>query len=73
MMTVRDLINELENFDEDTKVVIGMRQSYGSDFAMNIDSVDEHSVNAWYKDDFDAVVLTEGEQIGTVDYEDLVY
>ena len=73
MMTVRDLINELENFDEDMEVVIGMRQTYGSDFAMNIDGVDEHSVNAWYNDDFNAVVITEGGQIGTVDYEDLVY
>lgn len=67
-MTVRDLIDELENFDEDMEVRIGMIQNYGSNFAMNISEVDEHKVKAWYGEDFNAVVITEGSQIGTVDY-----
>lgn len=67
-MTVRDLINELENFDEDMEVRIGMIQNYGSNFAMNISEVDEYKVKAWYGEDFNAVVITEGSQIGVVDY-----
>ena len=67
-MTVRDLIDELENFDEDMEVRIGMIQSYGSNFAMNISEVDEYKVKAWYGEDFNAVVITEGSQIGVVDY-----
>ena len=35
-MTVRDLIDALECFDEDMEVRIGMIQNYGSNFAMNI-------------------------------------
>lgn len=67
-MTVRDLIDELENFDEDMEVRIGMIQNYGSNFAMNISEVDEYKVKAWYGEDFNAVVITEGSQIGTVNY-----
>lgn len=70
-MKVRDLIEELENFDEDMEVRIGMIQNYGSNFAMNIvEDVAEHKINTFYGDDFKAVVITEGNQIGTVDYDD---
>ena len=70
-MTVRDLIDALEDFDEDMEVRIGMIQTYGSNFAMNIcDEVEVHKINAWYGEDYKAVVLTEGSQIGTVDYDD---
>ena len=70
-MTVRDLIEMLEEFDEDMEVCIGMIQRYGSDFAMNIcDDVEKHKIRSFYGDDFKAVVLTEGEQIGTVKYDD---
>lgn len=70
-MTVRDLIEELEQFDEDMEVRIGMIQNYGSNFAMNIiNDIAEHTINSFYGDNFKAVVLTEGNQIGTVDYED---
>lgn len=70
-MTVRDLIEMLENFDEDMEVVIGMKQKYGSDFAMDIHyDVEEHKVRVFYGKDFKAVVITEGEQIGAVDYDD---
>jgi hypothetical protein len=70
-MTVRDLIEELEQFDEDMEVRIGMIQNYGSNFAMNIiDNIAEHNIRAFYGDDFKAVVITEGNQVGTVDYDD---
>ena len=70
-MTVRDLIEMLEEFDENMEVRIGMIQNYGSNFAMNIiDDIAEHTIKSFYGDDFKAVVLTEGHQIGTVDYDD---
>lgn len=70
-MKVRDLIEELEQFDEDMEVRIGMIQNYGSNFAMNIiDDIAEHNIRTFYGNDFKAVILTEGNQIGTVDYND---
>ena len=70
-MKVRDLIEELENFDGDMEVRIGMIQNYGSNFAMNIvEDVAEHKIRSFYGSDFKAVVITEGNQVGTVDYED---
>lgn len=70
-MKVRDLIEELENFDEDMEVRIGMIQNYGSNFAMNIiDDIAEHNIRAFYGKDFKAVVITEGNQVGVVDYDD---
>ena len=70
-MTVRDLIDMLEEFDEDMEVRIGMIQNYGSNFAMNIvDEVAEHNIISFYGEDFKAVVITEGNQIGVVEYDD---
>ena len=70
-MKVRELIEALEQFDEDATVVIGMQQRYGSDFAMAIcEDVAQLNIKAFYGDDYEAVVLTEGSQVGTVDYED---
>ena len=70
-MTVRELIDVLETFDEDMEVRIGMYQNYGSNFAMDIDDDSaEHNIRSYYGDDFKAVVLTKGAQIGTVDYND---
>lgn len=70
-MTVRDLIEMLEEFDEDMEVRIGMIQNYGSNFAMDIiEDVAEHNIRTFYGKDFRAVVITEGTQIGTVDYDD---
>jgi hypothetical protein len=70
-MTVRELIEMLEEFDGDMEVRIGMIQNRGSNFAMNIiDDIAEHSINSFYGDDFTAVVITEGNQVGTVDYDD---
>lgn len=70
-MTVRELIDWLEDFDEDAKVIIGMQQTYGTDFAMEIENVSEENVNLFYGDSEDKfVVITEGSQIGSVDYEE---
>jgi hypothetical protein len=70
-MKVRDLIELLEQFDDDMEVIIGMRQTYGSDFAMDIEyDIEEHKVNAFYGDDYKAVIITEGSQCGVVDYEE---
>ena len=68
-MTVRELIDMLENFDDDMEVRIGMQQTYGTDFAMRIRDVEEYPINAFYGDDYKAVVITEGEQCGSVDYD----
>lgn len=67
-MTVRELINMLENFDGDMEVRIGMQQTYGMDFAMSISEVEEYTINAFYGKDYKAVVLTEGGQCGSVNY-----
>ena len=68
-MTVRDLIDILENYDDDMEVKIGMKQRYGCDFAMNIcDDVEVHKIKSFWGSDYKALVITEGEQIGTVDY-----
>ena len=70
-MTVGELITALENFDEDMPVRIGMIQNYGSNFAMNIiDDIETHTIETFYGKDYKAVVLTEGNQIGTVNYEE---
>ncbi len=71
-MTVRELINWLEEFNDDAEVVIGMQQRYGSDFAVEIDDVSGEKVNLWDGDEDNNgtsyVVLTEGRQIGSVSY-----
>ncbi len=70
-MTVRELIDALENFDENMEVRIGMVQNYGTNFAMNIcDNVEEHKISSFYGSDYNAVVITEGNQVGAVDYDD---
>lgn len=70
-MTVGELKATLEQFDEDMKVVVGMQQTYGSNFAKAIcDDVARLNIRAFYGNDYEAVVLTEGGQVGTVDYDD---
>ena len=70
-MTVRDLIEALEAYDDDMEVMIGMRQNYGSDFAMDIEyDIGEYEIRAFYGEDYKAVVLTEGSQCGVVGYDD---
>ena len=70
MMTVRELINWLSDFDDDTEVVIGMRQRYGTDFALEIEYISMESVDVWDEDEESKkVVITEGVQIGGVCYD----
>lgn len=68
-MTVRALIRALECFDEDMEVRIGMKQNYGTDFAMEIRDVEEYGIMPFYGEDYEAVVITEGRQCGAVDYD----
>ena len=68
-MKVKELIRQLKNFDEDMEVRIGMQQNYGTDFAMEIKDVEEHSVESFYGKDYMAIVITQGRQCGAVDYD----
>lgn len=68
-MTVEELIDQLEGFDGDMEVVIGMQQTYGSNFAMEIENcIDEYNVTTFGDEDCRVVVITQGSQIGVVDY-----
>ena len=68
-MTVGDLKAALENYDEDMPVCIGMIQSFGSNFATELDDIDEFTVNDWEYGEEKKVVLTQVSQIVIVDYE----
>lgn len=70
-MTVKELIERLECFDDNAEVVIGMKQTYGSNFAMNVcDDIGTYMIEGFWDDeeDYKAVVITEGRQIGVVEY-----
>lgn len=67
-MTVGELKQILEDYNEDLQVCIGMIQNYGSNFAMEIDTVDYQNVDDWEYGEEDKLILTEGSQIGTVLY-----
>ncbi len=70
-MKVRDLIEALQRFDGDMEVKIGMQQTYGTDFAMDVNSnIAEHKIRAFYGRDYKAVVITEGNQCGAVVYDE---
>ena len=70
-MRVRDLIEELQNFDGDMKVKIGMRQRYGTDFATDVEyDIEERKIKAFWGSDYKAVVITQGDQCGAVVYRD---
>lgn len=68
MMTVRELKAALEDYDEDLPVCIEMIQTYGSNFATELDDIDELTVNDWEYGEEKKVVLTQGSQIGIVEY-----
>lgn len=72
-MTVRELINILETYDDDMQIRIGMQQTFGSDFAMGINNIAEYNIESFRGMDYKAVVLTEGSQCGTVDYDRETY
>lgn len=68
-MTVRDLIDYLEGFDEDMKVVIGQRQRYGTDFAYEIYDITEQIYEGFWGGSSKVVSINMGEQMGTIDYD----
>ena len=67
-MTVGELKAVLEDYDEDLPVCIGMIQSYGSNFATELDDMDEFTVDDLEYGEEKKVVLTQGSQIGIVEY-----
>lgn len=68
MMTVGELKVALKDYDEDLPTCIGMIQTYGSNFATELDDVDEFTVDDWEYGEEKKVVLTQGSQIGIVEY-----
>ena len=72
MMTVGELKNILEDYDEDILLCIGMIQTYGSNFATELDNVDELMVDDLEYGEEKKVVLTHGSQIGIVGYNECV-
>lgn len=68
-MTVGELKAVLEDYDEDLPACIGIIQSYGSNFATELDGMDEFTVDDWEYGEEKKVVLTQGSQIGIVNYE----
>lgn len=68
MITVGELKSILEDYDEDLPVCIGMIQPYGSNFATELDDVDDFTVDDWEYGEEKKVVLTQGSQIGIVNY-----
>lgn len=67
-MTVGELKAILTDYDEDLPVCIGMSQTYGSNFATELESVNEVEVDDWKYGEEIKLVLTQGSQIGTVNY-----
>ena len=71
-MTIGELINALEGYDEDMEVCIGMYQRYGSNFTYDIcDELEVNGINKFYGEDIDeAVMLIMGTQMGSIKYEE---
>ena len=70
-MTVRELINELERFEDDDEVCIGMYQNYGTNFVMEINEVEESRIHNYDDEDDDyRVMIIEGRQFGSIDSEE---
>jgi len=77
-MTIRNLINELEQLVEDCgddtmEVVVAEYQTYGSDFAYNVSDIDVGTYTDWdnmnrNKDDDEpnCIKIVLGRQIGTM-------
>lgn len=69
IMTVSELREELERFDDDMEICIGMEQNYGSNFAYTISETEIYDVKDWDNDREEKVVISMGRQFGTVKYE----
>lgn len=73
-MTVKELIDLLQDFDGDTEVVIAEYQSRGTDFAYDVWDVSKTRYSNWDDDALDengvCVQITIGSQIGSMCGED---
>lgn len=70
-MKVKDLIEILETYDKNAEVIIGMKQNYGTDFATKVThDIEERKIRSFWGSDYKAVVITQGEQLGAVVYND---
>lgn len=61
-MTVRELIEELEDYDGNMRVVIRGHNSGG--YVDNTEYVSRTEVTAFWGDDYDAVLIAGCEQVG---------
>ena len=71
-MMVRELIAELEEFDGEMEVVLGISTRRGPDRAVEVDTLYGDGVKTihptYYGErNYNAVVLTEGREIGTLE------
>ena len=66
MMTVRELINWLSEFDGDLPVVIAEYQGRGVDFAYDIDVIFGECTDWEIDSTYECVQIVTGVQIGTV-------
>ena len=74
-MKVKTLISWLSDYDDDTEVMIGMYQIYGSDFAYTIEEIeDKKAFEGFYGEHEDNVIfLLEGDQCGVIADEEEEY
>ena len=68
MMKVKDLIEILEDFDEDSRVVIAELGRYNH-YANNVCEVDERELSLFDGDDETVACIIVGNQIGSVSRE----
>lgn len=62
-MTVRDLIDELENYDEDMEVVF---RGSNAMYVETIGTTGTNEIKAFYGKNWEAVVLYGNQQVGAV-------
>lgn len=66
-MTVSELIEELQQYDDDTEVVIACFQARGTDFGYNVGRVEPVTLSPFDGDDkVQVVAIVEGYQEGSI-------
>lgn len=68
-MTVKELIEMLNEFDSDAEIVIGQQQRYGNDFAYEINDVSEQICEGFWFGSEKVVSINLGEQMGYINYD----
>lgn len=67
-MTIKELKELLEQFDENKRVCIADSSRYGNAYAYNIMGAKEVTLSPYWSDDEELIVrIRMGEQIGTVE------